>query len=348
MAASDVLLASALAKVAQGDRDLSAAAVRRYLLRDGTPLSTSPHYAGECFRRRAGAVGEGAPRAEGAGGVAFQMNYQKAADVQKLLSDASQRILSKRGSAVVDARTNTLFVQDTPTRLEEVRKLIAKIDVAVRQVMIEARIVEASDNFFNEPGRAARLHTTRRPRRGFPAAAAGSTTRFELGRQPGNVDAGSRGRRAGHARPSSTSGLQRQPAGGGPERRSTPGAFSLRPVQPGPDAVPQPGDLGAGSRRQGQDHLQPARADRRPGRGADRAGHGDPLPAGDLLGRHLGVVQQGEPVAQGEAADHARRQRHHDARRQQGPAGRDDAGRRRRSTPSTSRPRCWSRTAARW
>jgi type IV pilus assembly protein PilQ len=78
---------------------------------------------------------------------AFQMNYQKAADVQKLLSDPTQRMLSKRGSAVVDARTNTLFVQDTPSRLEEVRKLIARIDVAVRQVMIEARIVEANEVF---------------------------------------------------------------------------------------------------------------------------------------------------------------------------------------------------------
>jgi type IV pilus assembly protein PilQ len=82
----------------------------------------------------------------------FQINYQKAADVQKLLSDATQRILSKRGSAVVDTRTNQLFVQDTPSRLEEVRKLIAKIDVPVRQVMIEARIVEASDNFSRNLG----------------------------------------------------------------------------------------------------------------------------------------------------------------------------------------------------
>jgi type IV pilus assembly protein PilQ len=82
----------------------------------------------------------------------FQMNYQKAADVQKLLSDSSQRILSKRGSAVVDARTNTLFVQDTPSRLDEVRKLLAKIDIPVRQVMIEARIVEANDSFFKNLG----------------------------------------------------------------------------------------------------------------------------------------------------------------------------------------------------
>src|SRR5688572_6144847 len=82
----------------------------------------------------------------------FQMNYQKAADVQKLLSDPAQRILSKRGSAVVDARTNTLFVQDVPSRLEEVRKLIAKIDIPVRQVMIEARIVEANDTFSKNLG----------------------------------------------------------------------------------------------------------------------------------------------------------------------------------------------------
>src|SRR3954465_6048928 len=82
----------------------------------------------------------------------FQMSYQKAADVQKLLSDPGQRILSKRGSAVVDARTNTLFVQDVPSRLDEVRRLILQIDVAVRQVMIEARIVEANDAFAKNLG----------------------------------------------------------------------------------------------------------------------------------------------------------------------------------------------------
>ena len=82
----------------------------------------------------------------------FQMNYQKAADVQKLLGDKAQPILSKRGSAVVDTRTNTLFVQDVPSRLEEARKLIAKIDVPVRQVVIEARIVIADDSFSKNLG----------------------------------------------------------------------------------------------------------------------------------------------------------------------------------------------------
>jgi len=82
----------------------------------------------------------------------FQLSYQKGADVAKLLASKEQRILSKRGSAVVDKRTNTLFVQDTPTRLEEARKLIKQIDVPVRQVMIEARVVEASDKFSRNLG----------------------------------------------------------------------------------------------------------------------------------------------------------------------------------------------------
>jgi type IV pilus secretin (or competence protein) PilQ len=82
----------------------------------------------------------------------FQLNYQKAENIQKLLSDSSQKFLSKRGSAVVDARTNIIFVQDTAARLEEVRQLIQKVDIAVRQVLIEARIVIASDGFSRKLG----------------------------------------------------------------------------------------------------------------------------------------------------------------------------------------------------
>ena len=82
----------------------------------------------------------------------YQISYQKADAIAALLSSDKQRILSKRGSAVVDARTNTLFVQDTPDRLEEARKLIKQIDVPVRQVMIEARIVEATDDFSRNLG----------------------------------------------------------------------------------------------------------------------------------------------------------------------------------------------------
>lgn len=82
----------------------------------------------------------------------FQLNYQKGEAVKKLLTDSDQRILSKRGSVVFDPRTNIVFVQDTADRLEEARRLIAKIDISVRQVLIEARIVEASDTFSRDLG----------------------------------------------------------------------------------------------------------------------------------------------------------------------------------------------------
>src|SRR5438477_3912853 len=82
----------------------------------------------------------------------FQLNYQKAEAVQKLISDKEQKFLSKRGSAVVDPRTNILFVQDTAARLEEVRRVIRQIDVTVRQVLIESRIVSASDKCSRQLG----------------------------------------------------------------------------------------------------------------------------------------------------------------------------------------------------
>lgn len=77
----------------------------------------------------------------------FTLKYQKADAFKTLLSDEKQKILSKRGSAVVDARTNTLFVQDTPRHLEEVQRIMNKIDVPVKQVMIESRLVIADERF---------------------------------------------------------------------------------------------------------------------------------------------------------------------------------------------------------
>jgi type IV pilus assembly protein PilQ len=86
----------------------------------------------------------------------FQLNYTKAEDVAKGLTGQSgggggggtaTRILSSRGSIVSEARTNQLFVNDVPSKLEEIQAMIAKIDIPVRQVLIEARIVEAGDTF---------------------------------------------------------------------------------------------------------------------------------------------------------------------------------------------------------
>ena len=106
----------------------------------------------------------------------FQLNYAKAVDIAAQLSASgtsfglgmgpsmgfgssaslgggassgagSARILSLRGSALAEARTNQLFVTDIPAKLEQVQQLILKLDVPVRQVLIEARLVEATDSF---------------------------------------------------------------------------------------------------------------------------------------------------------------------------------------------------------
>src|SRR5262249_14688115 len=90
----------------------------------------------------------------------FQMNYIKGEDVKKLLADPKQTLLSKRGSALLDNRSNILFVQDTASRLDDVRAMLAKVDVPVRQVMIEARIVEAGDIFAKNIGVRLGYHNT--------------------------------------------------------------------------------------------------------------------------------------------------------------------------------------------
>jgi type IV pilus assembly protein PilQ len=92
----------------------------------------------------------------------FQLNYMKAADLQALITSnrpagdagggGQGSILSKRGVAMVDPRSNILFVQDTAARLDEVRKIIRQIDTSIRQVLIEARIVIANDTFSKQLG----------------------------------------------------------------------------------------------------------------------------------------------------------------------------------------------------
>ncbi len=92
----------------------------------------------------------------------FQLNYQKADEVRKMLSppagssggasSTTSGVLSKRGSATVDVRTNVLIVQDTPSKLDQVRSLIQRIDISVKQVLIEARVVIADDKFSRQLG----------------------------------------------------------------------------------------------------------------------------------------------------------------------------------------------------
>ena len=82
----------------------------------------------------------------------FQINYHKAEEIFDFLKSKDQTMLSKRGSVVSDDRSNKIFVTDVASRLNELRRLIAEIDIPPRQVMIEARIVEANKDFARDLG----------------------------------------------------------------------------------------------------------------------------------------------------------------------------------------------------
>lgn len=82
----------------------------------------------------------------------IQINYAKASDLATLLKSPDNRLLSERGQVTVDDRTNTLLVQDTSATLEDIRRMILKLDVPVRQVLIESRIVIANNDFARDLG----------------------------------------------------------------------------------------------------------------------------------------------------------------------------------------------------
>ena len=136
----------------------------------------------------------------------FQLNYSKAEEVargllgatigaatgQAMLPNAqpvvgagqqpaaSPRILSSRGSVIAEARTNQLFVTDIPSKIEQVRSMVQKIDIPVKQVLIEARIVEASDTFGRSLGVKLGLNDLR-AQQGQPAGSAIGGSRFVVG-----------------------------------------------------------------------------------------------------------------------------------------------------------------------
>jgi len=94
----------------------------------------------------------------------LQVNYAKASDIAVLLKGATgstNAVLSSRGSVAVDERTNTLLLSDVAERITEVRKLVATLDIPVRQVLIESRIVVVSDDFERDLGVRAGLTGTR-------------------------------------------------------------------------------------------------------------------------------------------------------------------------------------------
>ncbi len=126
----------------------------------------------------------------------FQMNYAKASDIAGQLTGGggagaggaggaaagpSARILSARGSVIAEPRTNQLFVTDIPSKLEQVQQLIAKLDIPVRQVLIEARIVEADDKFGRNLGVRLGGSDLRGVRGGDPGYSTGGNNRVAFG-----------------------------------------------------------------------------------------------------------------------------------------------------------------------
>ena len=125
----------------------------------------------------------------------FQLNYAKAEDIAKGLTGqagtgggggTNSRILSARGSVVFETRTNQLFVSDIPSKLEEVQALITKIDIAVRQVLIESRIVIADESFGRSLGVRLGAVDLRGVRGGLPGYSVGGDNRVSVG---GNLNA---------------------------------------------------------------------------------------------------------------------------------------------------------------
>ncbi len=130
----------------------------------------------------------------------FQLNYTKAETIAKGLTGQGDsggggggaggqntRILSPRGSVLFETRTNQLFVSDIPSKLEEVQALIAKIDIPVRQVLIEARIVEADDSFGRALGIKLGSTDLRGLRGGIPGYSVGGGNYVTIGGNYSNV-----------------------------------------------------------------------------------------------------------------------------------------------------------------
>ncbi|TNF97661.1 MAG: type IV pilus secretin PilQ [Gammaproteobacteria bacterium] len=82
----------------------------------------------------------------------IQINYADASDFVTLIDNENNSLLSERGSVTVDARTNTLLIRDTATNISEIRALVVKLDIPVKQVLIESRIVTADESFSKSLG----------------------------------------------------------------------------------------------------------------------------------------------------------------------------------------------------
>jgi type IV pilus assembly protein PilQ len=82
----------------------------------------------------------------------IQVNYAKAAELASMIKSKETNMLSERGNVTVDSRTNTLIVQDTTAKLDDIRGIVGRLDIPVRQVMVESRVVIANNDFARDLG----------------------------------------------------------------------------------------------------------------------------------------------------------------------------------------------------
>ena len=219
----------------------------------------------------------------------FQLNYIKAQDLLNLITTNRQQqfgagagqtattggqgsFISKRGVAMVDPRSNILFVQDIPSNLEEIRKIIRQIDTPIRQVRDrgahrdrERQVRPAARRALRRPDRIPDQQQVRGGAGRQPQHAAGRLDRAAPGRDAGhaNADAVRAGVRHHLCRLLRFAAAQRQPAG--PERRGQSRAHADQPRQRQPH---QPRAVGARVRQSRQGGVEPARGHRRQPEGA--------------------------------------------------------------------------------
>jgi type IV pilus assembly protein PilQ len=118
----------------------------------------------------------------------LQVNYAKASDLAALIkSQGGGGLLSKRGTVSVDERTNTLLLQDSSDRLDDIRRLVGTLDIPIRQVQIEARIVVVNDDFTRELG--ARFGFTGTSTYGSPGVGPGTGLGYTSGSALANDEA---------------------------------------------------------------------------------------------------------------------------------------------------------------
>lgn len=126
----------------------------------------------------------------------IQINNAKASDLAKLLKDEKSSLLSSRGNVSVDDRTNTLLILDTAHKINEVRKLLHRLDVPVRQVLIESRLVYVTDTFEKslgvKLGSALKFRPGNEPRVGITGTRADANNIAYLGQAPGTVPVANR------------------------------------------------------------------------------------------------------------------------------------------------------------